>query len=160
MWGEWEEPFLTLNAAYEAAQLRVFGAMVARGHIYRGRKPVHWSPSSRTALAEAVRPSSLPSCCRYALCTFWSHLPLRDTEPWTILLYGEISEAAHWFSHLLHVGISPAARCQAMKGTRGSKWAIGRQRSPPHVHAVLSILLYTSVPPHRGHSSNISAIPT
>jgi isoleucyl-tRNA synthetase len=27
--------------------------MVAKGHIYRGRKPVHWSPSSRTALAEA-----------------------------------------------------------------------------------------------------------
>jgi isoleucyl-tRNA synthetase len=24
-----------------------------RGYIYRGRKPVHWSPSSRTALAEA-----------------------------------------------------------------------------------------------------------
>lgn len=27
--------------------------MVLKGHIYRGRKPVHWSPSSRTALAEA-----------------------------------------------------------------------------------------------------------
>lgn len=27
--------------------------MVMKGHIYRGRKPVHWSPSSRTALAEA-----------------------------------------------------------------------------------------------------------
>ena len=27
--------------------------MVSRGHIYRGKKPVHWSPSSRTALAEA-----------------------------------------------------------------------------------------------------------
>lgn len=27
--------------------------MIMRGHIYRGRKPVHWSPSSRTALAEA-----------------------------------------------------------------------------------------------------------
>lgn len=27
--------------------------MVMKGYIYRGRKPVHWSPSSRTALAEA-----------------------------------------------------------------------------------------------------------
>ena len=27
--------------------------MVLLGHIYRGRKPVHWSPSSQTALAEA-----------------------------------------------------------------------------------------------------------
>ena len=31
----------------------VFGRMVLNGHIYRGLKPVHWSPSSRTALAEA-----------------------------------------------------------------------------------------------------------
>ena len=31
----------------------MFGKLVAAGHIYRGRKPVHWSPSSATALAEA-----------------------------------------------------------------------------------------------------------
>ncbi|KAK9822294.1 hypothetical protein WJX74_003674 [Apatococcus lobatus] len=53
VWGEWENPYLTLRPSYEAAQLRVFAKMVANGHIYRGRKPVHWSPSSRTALAEA-----------------------------------------------------------------------------------------------------------
>jgi isoleucyl-tRNA synthetase len=34
-------------------QIGVFGQMVLNGHIYRGRKPVHWSPSSGTALAEA-----------------------------------------------------------------------------------------------------------
>ena len=59
VWGDWEQPYLTLNAEYEAAQLRVFARMVANGHIYRGRKPVHWSPSSRTALAEAVQLQSL-----------------------------------------------------------------------------------------------------
>ena len=32
---------------------QVFAEMVKGGHIYRGRKPVNWSPSSRTALAEA-----------------------------------------------------------------------------------------------------------
>ena len=45
--------YLTLQPAYEAAQIGVFGKMVLNGHIFRGRKPVHWSPSSRTALAEA-----------------------------------------------------------------------------------------------------------
>ncbi len=55
MWGDWEEPYLTLDPAYEAAQLEVFGTMFLNGHIYRGRKPVHWSPSSQTALAESVR---------------------------------------------------------------------------------------------------------
>ncbi|PNX68032.1 isoleucyl-tRNA synthetase, partial [Trifolium pratense] len=33
--------------------IEVFGQMALKGYIYRGRKPVHWSPSSRTALAEA-----------------------------------------------------------------------------------------------------------
>lgn len=53
IWADWEEPYVTLQPEYEAAQLRVFGKMVSNGHIYRGRKPVYWSPSSRTALAEA-----------------------------------------------------------------------------------------------------------
>jgi isoleucyl-tRNA synthetase len=53
IWADWQTPYLTLQTSYEAAQIRVFGAMVLAGHIYRGLKPVHWSPSSRTALAEA-----------------------------------------------------------------------------------------------------------
>ena len=53
VWGDWEHPYLTLTPDYEAAQIEVFGQMVLNGHIYRGLKPVHWSPSSRTALAEA-----------------------------------------------------------------------------------------------------------
>ena len=53
IWGDWDHPYLTLSPEYEAAQIDVFGQMVLKGHIYRGLKPVHWSPSSRTALAEA-----------------------------------------------------------------------------------------------------------
>jgi isoleucyl-tRNA synthetase len=53
IWADWDAPYLTLQKTYEAAQIGVFGAMVLAGHIYRGLKPVHWSPSSRTALAEA-----------------------------------------------------------------------------------------------------------
>lgn len=53
IWADWDHPYLTLSKAYEAAQIGVFGQMVLAGHIYRGLKPVHWSPSSRTALAEA-----------------------------------------------------------------------------------------------------------
>ena len=53
IWADWQHPYLTLQKDYEAAQIRVFGEMVLKGHIYRGLKPVHWSPSSRTALAEA-----------------------------------------------------------------------------------------------------------
>ncbi|XP_050921120.1 isoleucine--tRNA ligase, chloroplastic/mitochondrial isoform X1 [Lathyrus oleraceus] len=53
VWADWNNPYLTLDPEYEAAQIEVFGQMALKGHIYRGRKPVHWSPSSRTALAEA-----------------------------------------------------------------------------------------------------------
>ena len=53
VWGDWEDPYLTLLPEYEAAQMEVFGQMFLNGHVYRGKKPVHWSPSSMTALAEA-----------------------------------------------------------------------------------------------------------
>ncbi len=53
VWADWENPYLTLNREYEAAQIELFGTMALKGHIYRGLKPVHWSPSSQTALAEA-----------------------------------------------------------------------------------------------------------
>ena len=53
VWGDWAHPYLTLTPEYEAAQLGVFGKMVENGHIYRGLRSVHWSPSSQTALAEA-----------------------------------------------------------------------------------------------------------
>ncbi|MDZ8187560.1 MAG: isoleucine--tRNA ligase [Nostoc sp. ChiSLP02] len=53
IWGDWEHPYLTLKPEYEAAQIGVFGQMFLKGYIYRGLKPVHWSPSSKTALAEA-----------------------------------------------------------------------------------------------------------
>jgi len=51
--GDFANPYLTLQPEFEAAQIRVFGTMFQKGFIFRGRKPVHWSPSSRTALAEA-----------------------------------------------------------------------------------------------------------
>ena len=51
--GEWDDPYITLNHKYEAAQLRAFGVMASKGLIFKGLKPVYWSPSSETALAEA-----------------------------------------------------------------------------------------------------------
>ena len=51
--GDWEHPYVTLTPDYEAAQIRVFGEMANKGYIYRGAKPVYWSWSSESALAEA-----------------------------------------------------------------------------------------------------------
>ena len=51
--GDWSNPYVTLTPKYEAQQIRLFGAMVNKGYIYKGLKPVYWSPSSESALAEA-----------------------------------------------------------------------------------------------------------
>ncbi|HHJ7298521.1 TPA: isoleucine--tRNA ligase [Streptococcus pyogenes] len=50
---DWENPYVTLDPQFEADQVRVFGAMAEKGYIYRGAKPVYWSWSSESALAEA-----------------------------------------------------------------------------------------------------------
>ncbi len=51
--GDFDNPYITLNPKYEAQQLQVFGEMAKKGFIYKGLKPVYWSPSSESALAEA-----------------------------------------------------------------------------------------------------------
>ncbi|MFA6801030.1 MAG: isoleucine--tRNA ligase [Acholeplasmataceae bacterium] len=51
--GEWDHPYITLTKDFEARQITVFAKMVAKGLIYKGLKPVYWSPSSESALAEA-----------------------------------------------------------------------------------------------------------
>jgi len=51
--GDWDNPYITLTKEYEAAQIKVFGEMAKKGYIYKGLKPVYWSPSSESALAEA-----------------------------------------------------------------------------------------------------------
>ncbi|KAJ1925916.1 isoleucine-tRNA ligase [Tieghemiomyces parasiticus] len=55
-WGvlaDWDVVYRTLDLDYEVRQLGVFRTMVEKGLIYRRTRPVYWSPSSRTALAEA-----------------------------------------------------------------------------------------------------------
>lgn len=48
-----EETYQTFEKDYEAEQIRVFAKMIERGMIYKGLKPVYWSPTSQSALAEA-----------------------------------------------------------------------------------------------------------
>ncbi|MEX5672938.1 isoleucine--tRNA ligase [Staphylococcus cohnii species complex 1661] len=51
--GDFADPYITLKPEYEAAQIRLFGEMADKGLIYKGKKPVYWSPSSESSLAEA-----------------------------------------------------------------------------------------------------------
>ena len=51
--GEWDHPYVTLDPAFEARQIEIFGEMATKGYIYKGLKPVYWCPECQTALAEA-----------------------------------------------------------------------------------------------------------
>lgn len=92
--GEWDNPYITLNNEYEASQVRVFNEMVKKGLIYKGLKPVYWSPSSETALAEAeieyhdiVSPSiyvSMPAVDTLNKLPKNTFFVIWTTTPWTI----------------------------------------------------------------------------
>ena len=53
VFGEWENPYLTMRFDYQATIVREFGKFLLDGSVYKGKKPVHWCPTCKTALAEA-----------------------------------------------------------------------------------------------------------
>ncbi|HKQ58554.1 MAG TPA: isoleucine--tRNA ligase [Candidatus Eisenbacteria bacterium] len=53
IWGEWQHPYLTMDAAFEAEILETFAVLAAGGYVQRGLRSIHWCPTDRTALAEA-----------------------------------------------------------------------------------------------------------
>ena len=53
VFGDWDNPYLTMKPAYEAQQIRALGKIIENGHVYKGVKPVHWCLDCRSALAEA-----------------------------------------------------------------------------------------------------------
>lgn len=53
VFGDWQNPYLTMNPGYEADILRFLAEFFASGNIYKGKRPVHWCLHCQTALAEA-----------------------------------------------------------------------------------------------------------
>ncbi len=92
--GDWENPYITLKPEFEARQIEVFGKMAEKGYIYKGLKPVYWSPSSESALAEAeIEYKDVKSS--FNLCSFGikdakgvvpedAKFIIWTTTPWTI----------------------------------------------------------------------------
>ncbi|MCP4649257.1 MAG: isoleucine--tRNA ligase [PVC group bacterium] len=109
VFGDWENPYLTLAHSYEAAIIRSFGALVGKGYIYKGCKPVNWCSNCETALAEAeveyenhTSPSvfvkfAIPDISNVpdteGAGTDKFHLVIWTTTPWTLL--GNVACAVH-----------------------------------------------------------------
>ncbi len=99
IFGDWENPYLTMTTGYEAATARELARFAERGGLYKGKKPVHWCPSCVTALAEAeVEYDDHSSPSIYVKFPFVDELPAElselagtplsfviwTTTPWTI----------------------------------------------------------------------------
>ena len=105
IFADWDNPYLTLDKKYEYEIVRALGALVKKGFIYRGLKPVNWCVSCETALAEAeveyedkTSPSiyvkfKLIDSGKLALSTSDTYLVIWTTTPWT--LYGNVAAAVH-----------------------------------------------------------------
>ncbi|HEX7704753.1 MAG TPA: isoleucine--tRNA ligase [Kofleriaceae bacterium] len=90
--GDWDHPYLTLDASYEAAIARALAKFTRDGYLYRKDKPVSWCPVDRTALAEAeieYHDHTSPSVyVRFPLVDGWHGKPaalvIWTTTPWTL----------------------------------------------------------------------------
>jgi len=101
--GDYDHPYATLDPEYEARQIQVFADMALKGLIYKGLKPVYWSWSSESALAEAeIEYAEVTSPAVYvAFEVKEAHGPLNEgdrlviwtTTPWT--LPGNLAISAH-----------------------------------------------------------------
>ncbi|MDH4476571.1 MAG: isoleucine--tRNA ligase [Verrucomicrobiaceae bacterium] len=115
VFGDWENPYLTLDPAYESGILRTFGKAVDKGLVYRMKRPVLWSYGAQTALAEAeVEYKEKTSPAIYVkfkvgqascLPASGSNLVIWTTTPWTlpanlaIALHPEFDYVSGKFTH-------------------------------------------------------------
>lgn len=87
--GDWDAPYLTMDTAYEAQELRVLAELVRRGYIYRSYLPVHWCPRCKTTLAMAeieYKDKESPSLWFTFEPIETDYYPLVwTTTPWTII---------------------------------------------------------------------------
>ncbi|MEE4254321.1 MAG: isoleucine--tRNA ligase [Desulfuromusa sp.] len=99
IFGNWEDPYLTMTPDYEATTARELARLVERGSLYKGKKPIHWCSSCVTALAEAeVEYDNHTSPSIYVKLPYIDELPAElselsgkplsfviwTTTPWTI----------------------------------------------------------------------------
>ena len=84
--GDWEHPYATMDATFEAEEVKVFGEMYKKGYIYKGLKPVYWCPHDETALAEAEIEYKDDPCT-----TVYVKFPVRDDKG-KLSQYGDLSK--------------------------------------------------------------------
>ena len=91
VFGQWDDPYLTMSKQYESATLEAFYDFFEKGFVYKGLKPVYWCLHDKTALAEAeveYEMHTSPSVyVRYALTSDAAAIDaaLAGKKVWTII---------------------------------------------------------------------------
>jgi isoleucyl-tRNA synthetase len=88
---DYDKRYVTLDHDFEMSQLKLYLKMVERGLIYRDTKPIYWSPTSESALAEAEieyadikSPTIFVACALPDLDVKNTYAVIWTTTPWTI----------------------------------------------------------------------------
>ncbi len=99
---DWQNPYLTMQASFEAGEVRALAKIIENGHLLRGFKPVHWCTACGSALAEAeveyqdktspaidvafyaVDPEAILNKLGLAKKSLPIALPIWTTTPWTL----------------------------------------------------------------------------
>jgi len=90
IWGEWENPYRTMDHGFEAEIVATFSALAQKGFIQRGLRSIHWCPTDRTALAEAeIEYADIPSPSIHV------RFPLRNDPDGVLAGLGAV-EAVAW----------------------------------------------------------------
>src|SRR4026208_789850 len=151
IFGEWDNPYLTMSNHYEAETARLFGRFVERGYVYKGARPVYWCIHDQTALAEAEveyhqhsSPSvyvkfplaSDPSLIDPALAGKKVFVLIWTTTPWTlpanlgIAVHPDFEYSAFEHGDEVHIAASELVEAVAAKCDLGARSESGDRQSP------------------------------
>jgi len=132
IFGNWEDPYLTLDTKYEASIVNSLGALAKKGFIYRGHKPINWCIRCETALAEAeveYAEHTSPSVyvkfeCSPSLDSRFrgndnAYLVIWTTTPWTLV--SNVAVAVHPKLNYAFVKTNPLTPALSPKGRGGGE---------------------------------------
>lgn len=86
--GDWSNPYLTMSKEYGLAEFKATYELYKKGYLVQKQKPVYWSPSSRTVLANAeLEYKDIEDVCLYARFQTNKNFKILTwtTQPWTLL---------------------------------------------------------------------------
>lgn len=132
--GDWDNPYLTMDFQAEATIVAELLKFAEAGNLYRGAKPVMWSPVEKTALAEAeveyedITSTQIDVAFEIVECPnvpelVGAHAVIWTTTPWTI----PVNQALAYGPEVEYVLVAPSPSVHSLpESIAGKKFLIAR----------------------------------